>query len=91
MLVLGFGIRRSDHAFFFGCRFFLFELCPLGIFRVFFAFVFLSVVVAVIAVLFVFLVQAGLSGFRARVGSSKHAILRIARRVVILSVGNMLR
>ena len=77
MLVLRFRLGRSDHAFFFGRRFFLFQLRVLGIFRVFFA--------------FVFLVQAGLGRFRARVGSSKHALLGITRRVVILSVGDMLR
>ena len=44
------GFRRSDHAFFFGCRFLLFEFGFLGIFGVLFDLVFLGVVIVVLVV-----------------------------------------
>jgi len=87
VFVLVFRFRRRDHAFFFGSRLFLFQLRVLRIFRVFFAFVFLGMVIAVVGVI---LMQAGLSCFRASVSSRKHALLRIARRVVILSIRDVL-
>src|SRR5271156_5310865 len=90
VFVLGF--RRSDHAFFFGGCFLLLQLHFLGIFRVLFAFVyfalvFFGVVIAVIAVVRMIVMHAGIGS---RVRRCKHTVLRIARGVVILSVGDML-
>jgi hypothetical protein len=71
---------RRDHAFFFGCSLFLFELLVLGILRVLFTFMFFAVLVAMV------FVRAGIGR---RIRCSKHAILRISRCVIILRVGNM--
>ncbi len=81
-------VRRSNHALFFGRGFFLLEFRILGIFRVFFTFVRFRVVVAMIAMIHMVIVHAGIRG---RISRSEHAILRIARRIIVLSVGNVFR
>src|ERR1700733_863462 len=87
MLVLRFGRGRRDHALFFRCGLFLLELGFFGILRVFFLQVFFALVLVVIAVFAVILMHAGI---RSRISRREHAILRIARGVIILSVRNML-
>lgn len=81
-------VRRSNHALFFGCGFLLLEFRVLGIFRAFFTFVRFRVVVAMIAMIHMVIVHAGIRGCISR---SEHAILSIARRIIVLSVGNMFR
>ena len=87
MLVLRFGLGRCDHALFFRCGLFLLELRFLGILGVFFIQVFFGLVLVMIPKFALILVHAGI---RSRISRREPAILRIPRRVIILSVRNML-
>ena len=78
----------SEHALFFGRGFLLLEFTFFGIFRVLFGLVLPGLVALVFfgVVVVVMFVHAGIGGC---VGCGEDAILRIARSVVILRVGNV--